>query len=197
MNKRRARITVEWILAVVLLVVYIKVDYSAYGSFQARQAHEQSERSYHYGPSEIVREIDFDNVKIYLGTYKQWFSANTVIKRGLRWYPGGGVGGTQIDPSEQVNYHWSVSQINDRLRLALWNGYVSDPTITTVTMEVEVNEKTGSAASHDSSKKEVWEQPIIDDSMFVFVWNEEETAYSVKYLRGLDKDGKVVYEKAF
>jgi hypothetical protein len=40
------------------------------------------------------------------------------------------------------------------------------------------------------------EEPVAD-RMFLFLWNDYETNYVVESLRGLDADGKVLYEKSF
>ena len=48
-------------------------------------AHENSERSIHYGPSEVVHIEDFDEGKYILCKYDKWISCNTV-KRELLFF---------------------------------------------------------------------------------------------------------------
>jgi len=72
-NKRLQSI-IEWIIAVILLVTAV-YPYVYYGSFSALEAHQKSEKSYHYGPSEILEVIDFPKGKIFLCKYDKWFTA--------------------------------------------------------------------------------------------------------------------------
>lgn len=67
----------------------------------------------------------------------EWFSADTVIKRGIKWYPGSGVGGRQMDKDKKIIYSYSITQIDDELRLATWYGAVADLKIIKITLEVE------------------------------------------------------------
>lgn len=181
---RTVRSMLEWITAAILVIVFLKVNFFSYGGFNPKKVHEQSERTYHYGPSKIIKEVDFENVKIYLGTYKDWFSTNTVIKRGVKWFPGSGVGGMKINEREKVSYSWSESKIHDELRMAKWFGYVTDPGIATIELEVE-----------EAGERKSLRQPIGDDRMFLFVWNSERNHYTWTSLRGIDREGRVMYEK--
>ncbi|QYR22462.1 hypothetical protein KZ483_05660 [Paenibacillus sp. sptzw28] len=192
MRKKTIITAAEWIVAVLLVFLYFRDGDPLDGSTDARKAHELSESSFHYGPSKIVREVSFDsNTVIFLGTYKKWFSAGTSIKRGTRWFPGGGVGGMEIDNSKPLTYSWEVSQIDKELRLAKWYGYVSDPQIKTVVLYMEVKKEFRNPAG----KEEVLRQTIKEDRMFLFVWNEGDQQYIWKSIQGLDQEGKLVYEQ--
>ena len=92
MKKSKVLDIIEWGILTVLLSVIINNHFLSYANFSPMEAHKQSERTSYYGPSEIIKEIDLDGYKIYLCRYKEWFSANTVIKRGFMWYPGSGTG---------------------------------------------------------------------------------------------------------
>lgn len=71
MRRKTWTVALEWGLAIVLIVLFFWKGLDMLGSSTATKAHERSERSYHYGPSQIVREIPFkDDIVIYLGTYK-------------------------------------------------------------------------------------------------------------------------------
>lgn len=73
-------------------------------------AHENSERSMHYGPSEIVRIEDFEEGKYILCKYQKWVSCDTVKKRLLFfWSFGNQVTGFENDRSKAVNFTWSGS----------------------------------------------------------------------------------------
>lgn len=175
---------IEWSIAVVLVVICFKYYILAYGSFSPLKAHQISERTFHYGPSKIVKTIDLSGGKIYLCKYKDWFSADTVKKGLVRWYPGDNVGGSPIDYSKQVSYSWGNSHIKKEISIMTIYGYVSDPNISVMVLERESGATT-LRYNLDKSK------------MFIFNWNENEHKYKIKYLRGLNKKGKVIYEKKF
>jgi len=96
--------TMEWIIAIVLVVLCFKYSILSYGNLLPLKAHQQSERTYHYGPSNIIKTINLKGGKIYLCRYKDWFSADTVKKGIIKWYPGDNVAGSKIDYSKQVSY---------------------------------------------------------------------------------------------
>lgn len=180
-NKKYITI-IEWIIAIVLVVVCLNNSLFSYGSFSPIKAHEQSERTYHYGPSEIVKTIDLDKRKIYLCKYKDWFSANTVKKGVIKWYPGNQVGGVPIDYSKQVSHTWIWEGIDENVMFKKVYGYVSDSEISTIIFEGE-------------NKENTLTYELDESRMFIFYWNEEHNENKMKYLRGLDITGKVIYEE--
>ena len=192
MNKRLQSI-IEWIIAGILLVTavypYVYV-YVYYGSFSALEAHQKSEKSYHYGPSEILEVIDIPKGKIFLCKYDKWFSADTIIKGIIKWYPGSGVGGYPIQESQGISSIWSGSRISEDYFLYKGYGYVSNPDITTVTLEVEW-------IKEDGTENKVLEYKLKDHRGFIFYWNDNETKYKPKTLRGLGVNGNILYEKNY
>lgn len=178
-DKNRA--IIEWIIATVLIVICFKYSILSYGSFLPIKAHELSERTYHYGPSKIIKTIDLNGGKIYLCRYKEWFSANTVKKGVIKWYPGDQVAGTPIDYSKQVSYSWGNSHIKGDTSIMKIYGYVNDSNITTMLIE----DNTTNTSRYD-----------LDESrMFIFYWNKDKEKHEIKYLRGLNKEGKIIYEE--
>ncbi|MBK1812328.1 hypothetical protein JHL18_17020 [Clostridium sp. YIM B02505] len=181
-NKKHIDVIIEWSIAIVLLFICYKYSFLSSGSFSPLKAHEQSERTYHYGPSKIIKTIDLGKEKIYLGRYKEWFSGDTVKKELIKWYPGEGVGGTLIDSSKQVSYSWYGSSTKNNEMIMKVFGYVSDPNITT--MQIDGEDKISSA-----------KYQLDESRMFIFYWNEDNKLNRTKYLLGLDKDGKVIYKE--
>lgn len=173
---------IEWILAIMLIIAVWKFSILSYGSFSPLKAHEQSERTYHYGPSKIVKTIDMDREKIYLCRYKDWISANTVRKELIKWYPGDNVGGTPIDYSKQVSFTWSGSTNKENLFTKKIYGYVNDTEITEILL-VDENEKNISRYDLDESR------------MFIFYCAEDSQKISKIHLKGLNKYGKIIYEE--
>ena len=180
-NKKYSAI-IEWIVAIILIVISWNYSILSYGSFFSVKAHQQSERTYHYGPSKIIKTINLDGEKIFLCRYKDWFSADTVIRGIIRWYPGDQVGGTPIDYSKQVSYSWSGSSNKQKLMIMKIYGYVSDPKITTMLL-VEGNETNALRFDLNESR------------LFIFYWNEDSQKYKIRYLKGLNKDGQIIYEE--
>lgn len=188
MDKRLQSI-IEWTIAVALLVAAV-YHHIYYGSFSALKAHQKSEQSYHYGPSEILEVIDFPKGKIFLGNYDKWFSADTIKKGLIKWYPGSGVGGFPIKENEELSSTWSGSRISDDYYLYKVYGYVSNPDITKIALEVEWVKENG-------TENKVLEYKLKDHKGFIFYWNENETKYKLKTLRGLDTNGNILYEKDY
>lgn len=172
----------EWCIAIVLGVICTKYSILSYGSFSPVKAHESSERTYHYGPSEIVKTIDLDKSKIYLCRYKDWFSANTVKKGFIKWYPGDQVAGTPIDYSKQVSYSGSGSSISGNEMIMKVYGYVNDPEITTMTFKF-------------NNKEDTLIYDLDESRMFIFYWKEGSEKFNIKYLKGLDGEGNVILEE--
>lgn len=182
-NKKCSAV-IEWVLAIFLLGVCFKYLFLSCGSFSPIKAYEQSERTFHYGPSEIIKTIDFKGGKIYLCKYKQWFSVNTVKKEMIKWYPGDQVAGREIDYSKKVTYSWSNSRIKDDVRIMNMYGYVNDPNIVTMLLEVE-----------GENNRDTLKYNLDENKMFIFYWNEKEEKYKMNFLKGIDKKGKVIYEE--
>jgi len=176
--------TIEWGIAIVLLIVCIKSIFFSYGDFNQIKAHEAAERTLHYGPSEIVDTIDLDDIKIYLCRYKDWFSTSTVKKNFVKWNIGYSTT-KEIKTDEKVTWTYNGLTIRKHEFLMKLYGYVNDEDISTITLEIVGD--TGS---------EVLEYQLNENRMFVFCWKIQGEKYGFKYLKGINDAGKVVYEKA-
>jgi hypothetical protein len=179
---------IEWIIAIVLVVICVYYYVLSYKSFTPLQAFKNSEKTMNYGPSEIIKELDKDNVKIYLAKYKNWFSAQAFERNLITWkFAGGSVSGTPINFNEKLTYSYSGATLKDNK--FLWNlyGYVNDINITKVRLQVKRGDKTESL-----------EYQLDKSNMFIFSWfnNNGEQSTFTKII-GLDKDNKVIYEFKF
>ncbi|PWW04748.1 hypothetical protein DFQ01_10629 [Paenibacillus cellulosilyticus] len=193
MNKRWLIITVEWVAVFLLLFLIYRENIFTPGSRTPEQAHRLSESGFHYGPSTIVRKVTvpFDkNQVIFLGTYKEWFSADSVQKRRGGWVAGGGVAGIKIERDKGLSYSWEGSSMSnvDQRTFYKFYGYVSDERILTVEL-LMTDKETGQPAPMRES--------ITADHMFLFLWEAEYGSSEWQSLRGLDKDGNVIYEQKF
>lgn len=171
---------IEWSLAVILIIVCYKLTFS--GSFTPLKAHEQSERTAYYGPSDIVKTIELDKEKIYLCRYKDWFSASTVKKELIKWYPTSQAAGIPIDYSKQVSYGYNSSSGGGTMESLNIYGYVSDPNISTMLFE-NISKTTSIPYYLDESR------------MFIFNFRNVPQENKSSYLKGLDSDGNVIYEE--
>ncbi len=176
---------IEWIIVIVLLVVCINNEYFKYGKFSPIKAHEASERTFHYGPSEIVETIDTDDIKIYLCRYKKWVSMSTITKDYLKWKIRGNAI-KEIKADEKVSWSYSGSKIKGYGLLMRVFGYVSDEDISTITLEVE-----------GATGNKVLEYELNENRMFIFYWNDEEEKYELEKLKGINDHGEIGYDKEF
>jgi len=185
MNKKYLAV-VEWIIAIILLVLCYRLSPLSCGHFSAMKAHEFSEKTMHYGPSKIIKEVDLKNRKVYLCRYKNWISADVVDKRLIKWHSGSSLFGYPIDYTKKVSYTWGTAGAYDKkdslLRVI---GYVNDPAITTMILE---------AHKEKSSNIETLKYKLDDSHMFIFVLTDKKATYLPSTIKGVDKDGKIVYE---
>lgn len=175
----------EWIIAIFLAAICVCYYLFWYGSFTAIDAFRASESSYHYGPSEIKKEINLKNGKIYLGRYKDWISINMVEKKLFKWYPGSAVGGYPINYSDKITEAWQAGKTLNNGYLYIVYGYVNDPTITTVNLQLK---------DKQSEKESTMKYSVSSDKLFIFNWENNKCTSDILSLTALDKAGNVVYE---
>lgn len=194
MKKKLLYPSIEWIAILLLLFLMYRENFPNMGALSPEQAHRQSESSMHYGPSTIVRKVtvpfDKDQV-IFLATYKEWFSADSVNKKWNGWFAGGGVAGVPIERDKGLTFSWegtSTGKRTEGLMMYKLYGYVSDASIT----EVELLMK-----DEETSKPVSMREKLTDDHMFLFLGESKNSRIGWQTLRGFDKDGKVVYEHVF
>lgn len=177
---------IEWSIAAVLLFLCTRYSILAYGNFTAAKAHEQSEKTFHYGPSQIIKTINLDGGKIYLCRYKDWYSADTVRKGIIKWYPENGPGGYPIDYTKKVSYSWSTATIKNNISVMKVFGYVNDSGISKMVLEINSNNTVRRLQySLDKSR------------MFIFYWEESRYINNTINIKGMDDYGKIIYEDKF
>lgn len=179
--KNRLSLVIEWSIAIILMVLCFNISFLSYGNFSPVAAHQQSERTYYYGPSQIMDTIHLENAKIYLCRYKSWYSASIVKRDLLLWRTSGLNIGSKIDVSKPINYSWGYTRINKKLNVNKIFGIVNDSAITKVVLFSE-DGQTHLEYELDKAK------------MFIFHWSGEDKLRQYKYLRGLDSTGNILYE---
>jgi len=138
----------------------------------------------YYGPSEVVKMIDLDGIKVILSKYKNWYTAMNVEKRWLLWYPSTFQAGLEIRSGEQVSFAWDTSNYGKRGTLYKLFGYVSDPHIVKMSLELVKN-----------SNPERKEEAIGEDRMFIFYWLAQDKEYGITYLKGFDSNGNLIFQQ--
>lgn len=175
----------EWGLAILLIIICFNQFKVYYGYFSPTKAIKAEERRAHYGPSEIVKTMDFKGNKIYFLKYKDWFSVDVVEKRGLKWYTFG-AGGSEIENQyrTQISYGWDEFIINKNQFYMNFYGYVSDLNIEKVVLESRNKENSVSS-------------DVDDTRMFALVYERDwhkDKENMLNILKGFDKDGNLIYE---
>ncbi|WP_163539565.1 hypothetical protein [Gracilibacillus sp. YIM 98692] len=195
MNREKIKVIIEWTIAFLLIFIVIKDSpYFSYYELSPEAAFERSERTYHYGPSEVLEKVDLDDVQIFLSKYKNWFSATLVNKHaGIFWGPGSGVGGMEIKDDQDITHSLGGTTINEDYMLKRYYGIVTNPEINKV--ELDVAEGYGWDEQVPAEDIVTLAYQLKDHRMFLFHWNEAEDNYLSIALRGLNSDGEVIYEE--
>lgn len=182
---KKSKAVIEWVVAIIMVAVCFDFYVLRHKSFTPLKAFRDSERTLNYGPSEIVKELDKDGLKIYLGKYKDWMSSQAIKKNLITWSPlGGNVTGVPIKYSEKVTYSWSGSSVKNNKFLWIVYGFVNDASISKITLQV----KTG-------DKQDSMEYLLDKDRMFIFSWFDDNSSRStISKIIGTDKDNRVIYE---
>lgn len=181
----KSKVVIEWVIAIIMAAVCFDFYVLRYKSFTPLKAFRDSERTLNYGPSEIVKELDTDGIKIYLGKYKDWISAQAIKTNLITWsHLGGNVTGVPIKYDEKVAYSWSGSSVKNNKFLWIAYGFVNDASISKITLQV----KTG-------DKQDSMEYLLDKDKMFIFSWFDDNPNRStISKIIGTDKDNNVIYE---
>lgn len=180
---KKRKLARNLIFLTMLIFVYIILTGA---SLTPLAAHRRLERSENYGPSNIVKTQKIEGCVLYLCKYDKWFSLDTV-KRGslLLWY------GNNIfvaeENTEPINFTASRSFVYSYYAVQNVYGIVNDPNIKSVKLEIK--------HLHDPIFKTLEQNELYDNNMFWFVLDKSLSNYMLLKLTGLDKDGKVIYER--
>lgn len=180
MNRFR-KIIRNIIILVILIIIYI---WSRGLFLSPITAHEFSERSIHYGPSEVIHIEDFDKGKFLLCKYDKWVSCNTV-KRELFffWRYGNQPIGFENDKTKPVDYSWSISGDKNNFYYRVY-GIINDDKVKKIELTLEDGE--------------VFTQTeFYDNDLFLFTWKSEvnkDKDKDHKSLKGYDADNNLIFE---
>ena len=141
-------------------------------------AHEHSERSIHYGPSEVVHIEDFDAGKYILGKYDKWVSCNTVNRvLYLFWRFGDQPTGFENDKTKAVDYTWGSSYQYNKIY-----GIINDDKVKKIDITL--------------SNGKIFTQTGFYGDLFLFTWrsNDKENC-DFKNIKGYDSGNNIIFEE--
>lgn len=143
-------------------------------------AHEHSERSAHYGPSEVVHVENFDKGKYILGKYDKWVSCNTVNRElFFLWRFGSQVTGFENDKTKAIDYTWDMSRPYYKLY-----GIINDDKV----KKIEITLNNG----------KIFTQTEFYDDLFLFTWRSDNNEdWNFKNIKGYDSDSNIIFEDEY
>ncbi len=142
------------------------------------QAHRESERGTHYGPSEIVKVFDYKSYQHILCKYDSWVSCDTVRRFAfLFWTPGSQPAGFKNDCSYPYRFINNYSNNTNYLY-----GIINDKAIT----KIEVLTNDGQLLA---------EQDFYD-GLFYFSWTSDDRKYGIETITGYTADNAISYTAA-
>lgn len=169
MNRKKKLLRNIAILTVLSLIIFSRGLY-----FSPEAAFRSSERSSHYGPSEIVYGEDFSGGKYFIGKYDQWMSFSTINRTlGLFWRIGDQSIGIEVDNEKPLFYTWRFPLPHIHIF-----GILHDPSIDQV--EVQLTDGT------------ILTQKEFKDDMFL-ITSESEAEF--KRIIAYDGSGNVLFEE--
>ncbi|WP_346961919.1 hypothetical protein [Clostridium sp.] len=143
-------------------------------------ANEQSERSKHYGPSEVVHVENFEKVKYILCKYDKWVSCSTVNKElFFFWRIKNQIIEFEYDKTKAIDYTLRSMEENFSIY-----GIVNDDKV----KKIEVTSLGG----------EVFTQTEFYDDLFLLIWKlDNDYDWGIKNIKGYDSDNNVIFEEKF
>ncbi len=171
---KRRKLIKNILITMVLYIVLIKAN-GLY--FTPLGAHKDSEKTAHYGPSEIVHIEDFKKGKYILGRYGKWFSCNTVNKvLFIHWRHGNQVHGFENDLDKPLSYNWAYGSGFYKAF-----GIINDVAISRIEIILDNGDR--------------FQQEDFYDNMFLIHWYDQENRdYNIDGIRAYDKDENIVFE---
>ncbi len=148
--------------------------------FTPLSAHENLERSIHYGPSEVIHIEDFENGKYILGKYDKRVSCDIVNRALLFFWSAGSPVGFENDKTKKVCYTWLLTSYNNFRAY----GIVNDKNV----KKIEVTISNG----------KVLTQTDFYEDLFLLAWTSKgkENVF-FKGIRGYDSEGNIVFEEDY
>ncbi len=158
---------------IILLILFILRFASNNLYFTPLAAHEASEKSRNYGPSQVVHVENFDGGKFILGKYDKWIWLNKVKKSMFIFWTFDSVQGPmEVDTREALIYSWGYSR-----PFFKYYGIINDDNIS----KIEVTTDSGTVLT----------QTDFYDDMFLLTVEEETRFHSIK---AYDSQGNILYE---
>lgn len=143
-------------------------------------AHRASERSAHYGPSEIIHIEDFEKGKYILCKYDKWISCNPVNKSFFIFWSIDDEGpGIENDKTKALNFTWGMSRNSYR-----FYGIINDYRINKIEVLLDDDQ--------------LLTQTEFYDAMFLFAGSIPNNSYPYfKTIKGYDSEGNLIFQHEY
>lgn len=139
-------------------------------------AHEHSERSIHYGPSDVIHIEDFDDGKYILCKYDKWVSCDTVNRKlYFFWRFGNQPIGFENNKTKVIDYNWYSSGQNYKVY-----GIINDDRVN----RIQVTLNNGG----------IYTQTEFYDNLFLLTWRLDNEDCCLKNIRGYDSNNNIIFE---
>ncbi|GLO64590.1 hypothetical protein [Oceanobacillus kimchii] len=174
----------EWGVVILLLSFFIMkwFDYTQY-HFSADAAFEEEQDLNFYGPSKKVEKVVIDDRVFYLNTYDDQFSVGILKKDfGLLW--------------KYENSFFSIKREDEDPITYLNDGYMENNDVYSIYLVGVVNDPDIKKIRIQFNDEKTLAYPIKDSGMFAFFIEDNHVGYgNWEKLLGINKNGKVIYEK--
>ncbi|MFD1336695.1 hypothetical protein ACFQ4N_14160 [Oceanobacillus iheyensis] len=175
----------EWGVVILFVCFFIIkwFDYTQY-HFSADAAFEEKQDLNYSGPSKKVEKVDVDDRVFYLNTFNDQFSVGILKKDfGLLW--------------KYENSFYSIERVDEEAITYLHDGYMKNNDVYSIYLVGVVNNPAIKKIRLQLKGEKTLAYPIRDNGMFAFFIEDNHVGYdNWEKLSGVDKNGKVVYEKA-
>ena len=167
---------------IVILAILIFIFFNISGFYLTPlSAHKNSERSIHYGPSEVIHIEDFDGGKYILCKYDKWVSCNTVNRvLFFFWRYGNQPIGFENDKTKALDYTWGMSQENYKLY-----GIINNDKVT----KIQITLNNG----------KVFTETDFYEDLFLFTWkaDNDDEAWWFNNIKGYDSNDNLIFEDEY
>lgn len=163
---------------IILLVLFFIFLWGSGLHLSPLAANRASEKSIHYGPSEIVHVEDFPKGKYIIGKYDKWFSISTINRRmGIFWGFANITPGIEINLDQAINYMYTMS--GDYYS---YFGVINDESITKIELVLD--------------NGDILTETKFYDQMFIVVGNSPNNKFPyLEAIRGFDSKDNLIFEE--
>ncbi|WP_026477815.1 hypothetical protein [Alkaliphilus transvaalensis] len=175
---------IHWIFVVLLIMVTLVISPFFNGKNSSEEAFRVAEAALYFGPSEIIEEIDYGTIKIYLARYKNWVTAHGTRRELLQWYPEDTFSPLEIDENKAFSYSFGKTEsLRKDQEIKRVFGYIRDPSIVKLQLVLMYEDEIQHLAAE------------VKEGLFIFHWDQKLSPYIPLKLLAFDYKGTLIYEE--